>query len=91
MSASPGTSARAAARRELGAAALMPIAEAVALLPLGDEEARGWLYAEGLVLTLRGREVVVWGDVVDRVRVTGAPPPPSRPIARGATLPRARV
>lgn len=52
----------------MGPAAVLPVAEAAALLPLGDTDARDWLTSRGLVLALRGREVVIWGDVLDAIR-----------------------
>lgn len=87
---------RAAARRELGAAAVLPVVRAVELLPLAEADARRWLTEQGLVRDLAGRRVVIWGDVLDALRrgppVEGAEPEPARGEPRGtARLPRVRL
>lgn len=73
----------------MGPAAVLPVAEAAALLPLGDTDARDWLTSRGLILPLRhqGRarrhpRRPVRGGVMPR---TGRPPtPPDR--ARGRSV-----
>lgn len=55
-------------RLALGPAALMSLSEAAKLIPMSDSEARAWLRDEGLVRDLRGRSVVIWGDVLDQLR-----------------------
>lgn len=68
---------RAELRAAMGRDALLTPAEAVERLPIRDEEAASWLRREGLVHQLLGREVVVWGDVLDAIRRgQGEPPPP---------------
>lgn len=66
---------RADRRLLLGDAAVLTVAQAAALLPVDDNDARRWLRNHGLIarMTLhdpetgiaRDVEVVVWGDVVD--------------------------
>jgi hypothetical protein len=58
------TSDRHLHRLALGAAAVLSEAQAVALLPMNDREARRWLRHNGLVHDLDGRRVVVWGAVL---------------------------
>jgi len=55
---------------------VLRVSEAVMRLPMRDSDARAWLRREGLVGDLDGREVVVWSDVLDRLRVA---PPKERP------------
>lgn len=74
----PG-SARTLQRLALGAAAVLPVALAADPLPIADDEARRWLRDHGLVRNLAGREVVVWGDVLDALR-EGAPTPKGRTL-----------
>ena len=52
----------------MGADAVLSLQQASRLLPLGDRAARAWLRDEGLVRRIQGREVVVWGDVLNRIR-----------------------
>lgn len=75
----PATNARAAARLTLGAAAVLPVAQAVQLMPLGDARARRWLRSRGLVRDLDGAEVVIWGDVLEALRATTEPTAPQPP------------
>ena len=72
----------------LGAAAVLPLRQAAELLPIKDSSAREWLRSEGLVRDLRGREIVIWGDVVAALGPDDTPPPPRK---RGKPLPRARL
>lgn len=83
-------SARRQARRELGTAALITEAEAVALIPCRDSTARAWLRDNDLVIhhPVLGR-VVVWGDVVAEVRAGRGPQEPEGAPAATATLRRA--
>ena len=58
-----------------GAAAVFSLHRAATLLPISNKEALVWLRQNGLVLLLAGREVVIWGDVLDRLRgLNGARP-----------------
>ncbi len=67
-------SVKAADRRlTLGVAAVISVAEAAALLPFADAEARRWLHAQGLVRELAGRRVVRWLDVVFHPDLGGVP------------------
>lgn len=77
-------SATGAARRELGAAAVVTPAQAAILL--GSGEAREWLEREGLIRKLPFGERVIWGDVIEALRRAPAtrdppprPPAPSKP------------
>jgi hypothetical protein len=78
-------------RLALGAAAVLPEAQAVALLPMNDREARRWLRHNGLVHDLEGRRVVVWGEVLavitkDDIEPSPTPPTTPSPVLRRATL-----
>lgn len=96
---SPRRGQRAAARLELGAAAILSVVTAVALMPLAEADARRWLEEHGLVHDLAGRRVVIWGDVLEALRShppASAPPPsgPARargPRSAGPPLPRVRL
>ncbi len=80
----PPSSARHRERLTLGTAAVLTVAEAAALLPVCDAEARRWLRARGLVRSLVGRDVVIWGDIPDALREDASAPatPPPAPIGR---------
>ena len=54
-------------RLSMGVGALLTLAEAAALIPIADMEARAWLKAQGLVQQLKGRHVVTWRSVLDAV------------------------
>ena len=56
---------RHADRLALGTAAVNPVSRAAHLLPVSDAVARQWLRSRGLTADLCGREVVVWGEVLD--------------------------
>lgn len=73
-------SARHQERLALGSAAVFSLLRAAELLPIADSEARVWLRREGLVRLLGDKEVVVWGEVVERLR---GPDPPA-PVVRCA-------
>ncbi len=71
----------ATARRQLGGAAILSVAEAARLLPIREADAAMWLAANDLIRDLDGRRVVVWSDVVARLRGDEdqpAPPPHAR-------------
>lgn len=71
-------------RLALGSAAVLPVSRAAELLPVGDSRARAWLRSCGLTSDLCGREVVVWGEVLEALT--------TRPmIAAPAHLPRRRL
>lgn len=61
-------SSRDADRLAQGAGAVYPIGRAAELLPMDDKDAVQWLRRSGLVRLVAGREMVVWQDVLDRVR-----------------------
>jgi hypothetical protein len=44
-------------------------------LPWRDAHVRRWLRDSGLIYTVDGREVVVWGDVLDAIRRQRDPKP----------------
>lgn len=60
-------------RLTLGVAAVISVAEAAALLPFADAEARRWLHEQRLVRELAGRRVVRWLDVVFHPALGGVP------------------
>lgn len=68
MASAVASSERARARRELGEAAVLTPAQAAQLLPWEDAAAAEWLRRRDLIRRVDGREVVVWGDVVEAVR-----------------------
>lgn len=70
-------------RRELGAGAVFSLSEAAELLPMRTAEAVEWLRAGGLVRQLQGREVIIWGDVLARLRDGDPAPANSTPPTRG--------
>lgn len=63
-------------RLALGVGAVLSLAEAVALLPFADAEARRWLQRRGLVRELEGRRVVRWLDVLFHPELGGVPSEP---------------
>jgi len=50
---------------------VLPVPQAIALLPLSDKEAKEWLEENNLVHQLRGRRVVIWGDVLRQLTAGG--------------------
>jgi hypothetical protein len=62
-------------RMTLGSAAVLSLSTAARLLPVRDADARMWLRARGLVRHLEGREVVIWGDVLDALEDPKGKPP----------------
>lgn len=60
-------------RERLGEAAVFSLSGAAELLPLADADARRWLRDLGIVRHLGGRELVIWGDVVNAIRDGDAP------------------
>lgn len=75
-----------------GMGAVYSVAEACRLLPVQDAKARAWLEREGLIVDepSLGR-MVVWADVVARLRQTrsGEPETQETTRTRGRVLPRA--
>ncbi len=84
---SHATSGRHQDRLALGDAAILPLPQAVALMPMADHDARHWLRRHKLVLDLDGRNVVIWADVLETLR--GRAPEPRRP--REMSLVRANL
>ena len=83
---------RHAQRLALGAAAVLSESAAIDLLPLARPEAQAWLRDQGLVRHLRGRRVVVWGDVLEALRNPVVPAPgASKPKPRSSSLPRVKL
>lgn len=83
------SSQRHADRLAMGGAAVLSVAQASALLPLADSEAREFLRREGLVRHVEGRAVVVWSAVIaaiERGDRTDAGPKPGLP-----SLPHVRL
>ena len=70
-------SQRAQARLALGGAAVLPVREAAALLPMADARARDWLHRKDLIRDMDGKSVVVWGDVLDVLRDDDEPGGPA--------------
>jgi hypothetical protein len=52
----------------LGPGDLLTVSEAARAMRMREAEARSWLRGEGLVRHLAGRERVIWGDVLARLR-----------------------
>lgn len=75
-------------RLSMGLGAILSLAEAAAVLPIADYDARRWLRELGLVRNIDGRAVVVWLDVVEELRrgppsaAPGAKQPPRRRLPR---------
>ena len=89
MSRSIAQSSRHNSRLRLGEAAVLPVPQAIALLPLADKEAKSWLEENNLVHQLRGRRVVIWGDVLRQLTAEGeVPPPKPQPTRSKASLRR---
>lgn len=74
-------------RIALGAAAVLPVAEAVERLPIGRDVAKAWLERRGLIRRLADlpAPVVVWADVLEELRRPDPPPEgaPRRSLRRG--------
>lgn len=66
----------------LGRAAILSISHAASLLPLRDAEARAAIRKAKISRWLSGREVVVWGDVIDEV-LSPLTRPPAGPRGGG--------
>ena len=64
-----------------GGAAILSVRRAAELLPIADAAGRAWLRQQGLVRSLDGADVVVWADVVERVRAGALDTRPSGPKA----------
>lgn len=54
-------------------------------LPFSKQAALAWLRAEGLIKVVAERRLVIWEDVVQRIRDAGAPTQVRRRRRRGAT------
>lgn len=52
----------------LGIAAILTVGDAAELMPGGYARRVAWLHAVGLVKDLDGDQVVVWGDVLEKLR-----------------------
>lgn len=52
-------------------AGVYPLREAARHVGMRESVARNWMRKAGLARTVEGREVVIWGDVLDALR--GAP------------------
>jgi len=77
-------------RLQLGEAAVLSLHRAAELLPLCTKTARQWLRDQGLVFKLADKDVVIWGDALDRIRNAGTrhtevTPPKRRPRAARKT------
>ena len=84
------TSNRHRERLAMGAGAVLTVAEAVALLPIADREARTWLRQEDLIRDLAGRPVVRWADVL--VALSAGAEPGADPLTMvHGTLPRVQL
>lgn len=81
-------------RLALGAAAVFTVSEAANLLHGNDAVNRSWLRDHGLVATgPNGGELVVWGDVLEALRLAAGKrrPPRSAPDSSGPVFPEGRV
>lgn len=70
MSARPNVSGL---RDRQGHAAVYSVTATARRLPMADAEARRWLSEHGLIYSILGRQMCVWGDVLDTIRGQGAP------------------
>jgi len=52
-------------RLAMGASAVLTVAEAARRLPIHRSRALEWLEDHGLIKTLAGSRVVIWGDILD--------------------------
>ena len=84
---SHATSSRHLNRLALGEAAVLPLPQVVALIPMADHLVRRWLRNHDLVHDLDGRKVVIWADVLSAIR--GRPTKP--PVSRSMSLVRANL
>jgi hypothetical protein len=75
----PGTSTRDRERLAQGAGAVFSPRRAAELLPGDDTQARRWLREQALIHALNDKEVVVWQEVLDRLR--GQPDGPAAGVA----------
>ncbi|MEM6931307.1 MAG: hypothetical protein AAF602_30535, partial [Myxococcota bacterium] len=50
-------------RERLGDAGILSLDHAATLLPLPNALAKAWLFDQGLVIELAGRQTVDWGEV----------------------------
>jgi hypothetical protein len=81
-------------RRQLGEAAILSPTDAAALLPMRLADALALLREEGLIRCRRGRQVVIWGDVIRFFRepepaANSLPPPtPVKPMPRADLRPK---
>jgi hypothetical protein len=61
-------------RVQLGDAAVVTVHEAAKRLPITDSDAEQFLRERGLVRSLKGKEVVIWGDVLAALRGSSSSP-----------------
>lgn len=80
------TDGRKQARHALGVAAVLPVSEAIELMPLQRPDAREFLRSNGLIHYLQGRPCVIWGDVLEALRKSSVKHP-----AQPAEKPKPRV
>lgn len=73
----------------LGPGDVLTVAEAARALRLGHRVASDWLRAKGLVVSVAGRDRVVWADVLSALRTTNVPLEVQPTPRRGCTLRRA--
>lgn len=74
-------------------ATILSVNAAATRLPMGKARAVAWLLAEGLVKLVAGSRVVVWEDVVERIRAAdlgGSAAVVVRPQRRGRAQPGLR-
>jgi hypothetical protein len=58
---------------ELSGRVVLSLSEAMKRLPIRDKDAKAWLLEQGMVHDLLGRQVVLWADVLKRIRSGDAP------------------
>ncbi len=78
-------------RRRLDPNSVLSTAQAVRALPWREADARAWLRREGLVHRVDGRGLVIWGDVLDKIRQDVAPAGTWQPVRVPRGLPRVRI
>lgn len=58
-------------RAALGESAVYTVREAARLLPGRESKNRAWIERQGIVTEVDGRALVIWGDVLARMRERG--------------------
>lgn len=78
------------ARLAMGREAVLTVNQACMLLPLQSTRARKWLLKEKLISKVDGKDVVIWGAVLDRLSGVAVPMGDWKPKA-GYSYPRSKL